>query len=771
MFNNLGSCINETLKSRCVPENFVLQLCDNNFSKARNKNETELWDYKMDINLSDPVDIAKLAKRVLGFHNKSGGALIFGITDDYIIKGFPTSKIVDSVRLNNLLFKYLGKKVKIFQDEIHIPKKNISLWVIFIPKREGSPVAVQKNGPEVQGNPIILKNQYYVRENDEIKLCIDAYDFDRLFSGVSFKNHRAYIYEVDEPFFRLLAPDHRNLYGRDELKHTIIEHLRKGRSYIIELDGVGGVGKSALAIEIVRQLYKTGDYQFIVSLSAKNKVWFGKTETRQAGFSGLTELIEELSEVFQITKEGKNINELKKELIAFMEGYPGIILIDNLEEIEDSNVFNFINDDIPEPIKIIVTSRIGKNLIAKTISIPELKMMEAKKLFYEELEKYEYFNYLDEQKYVDEIIIATGKLPLAIKWAASFIKTYRSLKEIAHLMKKNDTSKKEFLNFCFSSMFDNLSQLAKEVALLNPFLKDDWNTMTLSFALGKSPQDISIAIKELEEKGIVMAAGSSDKSLSILPITMDFLSMKWKQTQQLKKDVVERLSDVFTSHQNDQLLSLDLKTRIDVLMSKINLLETEEKYHEALNVIRLLNQYKLELDVKSELKAQLDFKYAKLLYLSGEIFAGLNSLENFIKNDKDKLLNPLDYIFCGTALLEHGQMNKQNLALDLITENIGKSNKTLPIESIKVYAKTIVSLKPSDKTLMMLSNLLPTIKSVEQSYIVAREMLGYEDQMTILKNSGHLIRIFNNAKNYEDLELDDLQKLNSQIESFHSYLF
>jgi len=73
------------------------------------------------------------------------------------------------------------------------------------------------HGPtDTDGKPIIQKGQYYIRIHDEVKLCVAPNDYQRLFSGISFKHLSAYLYEVDEPYYRLLAPHHMEFIGRNK---------------------------------------------------------------------------------------------------------------------------------------------------------------------------------------------------------------------------------------------------------------------------------------------------------------------------------------------------------------------------------------------------------------------------------------------------------------------------------------------------------------------------------------------------------------------------
>jgi hypothetical protein len=229
-------------------------LLEDDFRKVRFKNETEYWDYKELIDLANPLEAAQLAKDLLGFHNSKGGVIIVGVSDNFFAKGVSPSFILDTVRLNGKLRKYITSSVPLFQDRIDLRHTGNSLWLIFVPPTQGAPVPVGANGPEKKGAPVIKKGTYYVRVDDEVKPCIDPADFAILFSGQGIKNLHAYQYDIDEPYFRLLAPHCERFFGRKQLL-TEVHRTLKLRHPVVCLDGVGGVGKSAVAIELVQHLY------------------------------------------------------------------------------------------------------------------------------------------------------------------------------------------------------------------------------------------------------------------------------------------------------------------------------------------------------------------------------------------------------------------------------------------------------------------------------------------------------------------------------------
>jgi hypothetical protein len=688
---SLSACILESLRRGEMSAEFARALLNDSRTYVVHKDETMYWDYKETIDLENPIEVAKLAKRVLGFHNAKGGVLVYGVADNYVVKGIYSKQIVDTAVLRNKIKKYTGERIDLFQAQLKSSSPDRLVWLVFIPPRKGPPLPVAADGPHIKGKPIIQKNQYYVRVHDEVRLCVDPSDYERLFSGMSFKHLHAYLYEIDQPFYRLLAPHHEEFIGRNELIDKICEAL-DSRSYIIALDGVGGVGKSALAIELIRRLYRANKYQFIVSVSAKNRVWQGHTAARQAGFSGFIELLHEIAKVLEIDSVGRSIDDVKSDTVETMKGTEGLLLIDNIEEIYDSAVFDFLQNEIPDPVKVLVTSRISRALGARTISVPEMNEDEAVSLLQHELERVGYYGYIAENNEIREIVQATGRLPLALKWAASLASNVSSLRQVSSRLRSYDTTKREFLNFCFTTMFDELSEIARDVALLCPYLGNDWNVLTLSIALAQPPEEIEKAIVELKERGILLASmPTRDGAFSVLPLTMDFLSHKWHQHRGLRDAVTERISNAVASENyQGNIFNWPLEERIAVLFTKAIELEKRYEYSESLKFVKLALQWSTELDINNINVLRLRFTEGRIIYKASDKRDGIARMQSAL----DQAANLEGYfdeehIFLAQAVLFHGRSQEEEEALERIVSHIAHASTVTDV-LIEEFCKKVL---------------------------------------------------------------------------------
>ncbi len=720
---SLSSYIVKSIKEREMIGGFASALLNKNRTETLRHDETEYWDYKETIDLENPIEIARLAKRVLAFHNSRGGAIIYGVKDNYDVSGVAIGKTVDANKLNQKLRQYIGSTFSLFQDTIAIPNNRV-LWLVFVPPKESVPVAVASNGPLNEKNRNeIRKGEFYVRVNDTVKLCAEPNEIYRLLGNVSLSHIEAYLYDVDDPFFRLLAPHCERFVGRQNQLNKVRDALLRSRHPIIALDGVGGVGKSAVAIEIVRNLYDAQKYMFIVSQSAKSKVWHEHMATRKAGFSGLTEFLHGIADVFGLPKE-KDLESLKASVTEAMSGLEGLLVVDNIEDISDQGVFKFLLDDVPPPVKVLVTSRVDKGLGALTISIPQMDESEARELLYEELKRVGFKDVYSDNESIDEIIKATGKIPLALKWAALLGASHQSLKDASHRLRKLDATKKEFLSFCFATMFDEISLLARDVAVLGVYLENNCNTATLSVVLDRTEDEIEEAFKELKAKGILLDSFSDErKALSFLPLTEDFLANKWNEGKDFRERTLARMKlKGINFNQTVEERFADVRVRVKEL-------EKAGNYKDALQQIKIA----LSLDPQNSI---LLFLRGSVLYESGRKREGLNLMQYVIAGNEENPTLLDERIQLSLALIEYGTAKTTKEGLRLL--KLASEHAKLPSNALIPLIKASLELRDYK----LISDALFNLNSASEAAIIAASVKPHlEDREFIYRCGGNLPRM------------------------------
>jgi hypothetical protein len=657
---------------------------------------------------------------MLGFHNGRGGALIVGVSDDHRVVGTPRFQVKDTNQLRGKLHKYIGN-MRFFQDSIKVGNDRW-LWVIFITAHAGAPQPALANGPLVDNKYEVRKNEYYLRKGDQIVTCTEPGDLEQLFANFSANHLHAYLYDVDEPWTRLLAPDFTHFVGRQELLTRIYRGLQT-RHPVVALDGMGGVGKTATAIQVVRQIYDEQTKLFIVSLSAKTRVWHGLVGSRRAGFSGLTEFLRETASVLGIEHQNRDAAALKQQIIDTITDVDGLFFIDNVEDVDDPDLLTFLSMEIPAPVKVLVTSRIDKGLGALTVSVPQMTTEEARQLLMEELRYRGYTTALREEEEIDELLRATGGVPLALKWAADIATNTGSLHEAVGRLHGKNLDKRQFLRFCFATMYDFLSPLATQVAKLCPYLGAEWNPATLSLALDEATTNIIAAIIELKDRGIMLASTTEDQHLyRVLPLTMDFLADKWHEDVQLQRQVARRLASAVNSGEYEGLLlNMPRDQRVLALRDRAEELYRAKQLPLAAQVVDLA------ISCSPRYDARLRFLAGKIQYELGERSAGLAGMQQAASDE----LHTDDQTYLAMSLLARGTHRDQTEALAAL-ERVLADPRGRAEETMRAFCGLALELRAYTS----LSTVLAHCTEPEQAYWMATSLSTVFDDDHVLIRCG-----------------------------------
>jgi hypothetical protein len=166
----------------------------------------------------------------------------------------------------------------------------------------------------------------------------------------------------------LPQPDYGKFIGRDEELRHLISLLRphpQSRYPVIGIDGVAGVGKTSLALEVANyylreqaNLPRRGRFEAIVWTSAKENVLMGQgVVSRPRGLRTLSDIFSTIS----ITLEEEEIIRARPEaqlglVQRSLTRYRTLLIIDNMETVDDEQVLSFIRE-VPDPTKVLVTTR------------------------------------------------------------------------------------------------------------------------------------------------------------------------------------------------------------------------------------------------------------------------------------------------------------------------------------------------------------------------------------------------------------------------------
>lgn len=148
----------------------------------------------------------------------------------------------------------------------------------------------------------------------------------------------------------LPSQPYKKFFGREKDINNISKVLIEGGTFIASIDGVGGIGKTALAYYFCKEvLLPKYEFDYIIWLTAKDTVFdpfsneFMIKKVR-SDFKGIEELIDTTLSVVNFEKF---INKPLEEKKKFVENQVYktekiFIVLDNLESIEDEQFFYYI---------------------------------------------------------------------------------------------------------------------------------------------------------------------------------------------------------------------------------------------------------------------------------------------------------------------------------------------------------------------------------------------------------------------------------------------
>ena len=366
----------------------------------------------------------------------------------------------------------------------------------------------------------------------------------------------------DRIFFRIpnnLPPSNDyEFIGREKEINELLKNLsQKVRFPIISITGVGGVGKTVLAVEVAKICIKHCYYDAVVWSTAK-KEYFKDNRILKERFvkSNLDEL---LSNIFYVLKRDLLDNlpdyiEQMKIAKRLLSETKTLLIVDNMETIDDDQVRIYL-DEIPEPSKVLITDRRSVQT-SKAVRLLELSDEESIKII-------QYYCQLNELKlsendlrYLAEMM---GGIPLAIKWAvAQLTAQHWDLKMLKkHL---NDANDSPILDFLFKESFKHISKYSKIILTTLAILPVPMTGSSLSYYNNIPENETEDSLAQLMQYALISRYEEFTDSVPILYFRPK-LDYKYKVVPLIKH---------FLSKQNDFSTLKVSKLIISILYRKIS---------------------------------------------------------------------------------------------------------------------------------------------------------------------------------------------------------
>ncbi len=257
----------------------------------------------------------------------------------------------------------------------------------------------------------------------------------------------------------LPQPDYINFVGRK----NELERLRKllhpqDRIWTVVIDGIGGIGKSSLALEVAYSYLNEHDFlpneerfEAIIWLSAKTSVLTADGIKNRYQF---TNTISDIYKEISIALENDNIyrNNFTEQDILIkrcLSQQRTLLIIDNYETIDDERINSFIRE-LPNPTKCIVTTR-HRIDIADPIRLSAMPREDAISLIKQECQKKD-VQLTEEQ--IELLYKRTAGVPLAVVWSIAQVSHHGF--GIDKVLRNLGDAKGDIARFCFETAIRDL---------------------------------------------------------------------------------------------------------------------------------------------------------------------------------------------------------------------------------------------------------------------------------------------------------------------------
>ncbi|WAL61366.1 AAA family ATPase [Thermocoleostomius sinensis] len=373
--------------------------------------------------------------------------------------------------------------------------------------------------------------------------------------------------------------------GREQEIAQLLELLSpQHRARLISVDGIGGVGKTSLVVEVAYRclcaahsaddwFQKAPTFDVIVFTSAKQHFLtsFSLLQRISRPQRTLKDIIQQIARVLgDINTTGKSIEdqiELVKDALA---RFQTLLIIDNLETIENpQDVLSFLYCDLPPTVKAIITTR--KQGIFLPLHLSVLTKTDALQLIYHETQEKK-ITLTETNLY--KLYERTGGIPIAIHYAVGQIAGGYSAD---YVLEQLTQANGDLARFCFEHSVALIQgQLAHQLLMslslfTQPISREMWIELSLpedfsnvSSIENSSGNVVERALVQLQELSLIVL----DSNLySLLPLTREYAIAELKNYPVFEQNIRERWLNwclkLAQTHKREH--GWDWKTQDDVL--------------------------------------------------------------------------------------------------------------------------------------------------------------------------------------------------------------
>jgi LuxR family glucitol operon transcriptional activator len=342
-------------------------------------------------------------------------------------------------------------------------------------------------------------------------------------------------------------PPRSEFIGREAEKARVHEALRS-RSYLVSIDGIGGIGKTVLALEVAHECLRAsrGEGPADGIATFDGFIWT-TAKDRELTLNALLDAIARTLDYPGIAQQP--LEEKQIAVRKLLQENPYLVIVDNFETVTDEGVRDFLLN-LPEPSKALITTREQKLRQAWAISLKGLTVLEALALIRNEGRR---LGLTALEHAEDHVLLhlyqATGGAPLAIKWAAAQIK--QKGQSLDTVLASLHEARGDIFEDVFSRSWALLTSEARRVLMAMPLFETSVVRDAIEVASDVHHFTLDEALGQVVEMWLVEVTDELDPSrrrFSIHPLTRSFASAHLSKAPEFEHAARTRLGAYYIEH-------------------------------------------------------------------------------------------------------------------------------------------------------------------------------------------------------------------------------
>jgi tetratricopeptide (TPR) repeat protein len=334
--------------------------------------------------------------------------------------------------------------------------------------------------------------------------------------------------------------------GREEEIKTILQSLQpNSRTFIIGIEGIGGMGKSTLAIEVSHRCMENDLFEAVIWISAQESI---------LTLHGIEPVIPEAKTLSDIlitigtslgnpTIGNLSIQDQIRRAYNLLARQTTLLVLDNFESLsknEQRDILDFLRRS-PITLKVIITSR-ERVSEGQVIRLQGLSFEESNALLEWDAQQKNIHLTKDQSKYLVDL---TGGLPLALLWVQGQIAVlgYSVTQVLDKLSLDADIP---ILQYCFNHSWNLLGQSdAKKLLFILALQPDPVSRTALQEIAGiLTNEHFGNEISHLLQLSLIDHDHDKDY-FSILPLTRRFIRTQFASDRRFIKQAEVKIAQYY----------------------------------------------------------------------------------------------------------------------------------------------------------------------------------------------------------------------------------